>query len=76
MTLSTHLHRSLFALPLLALALAAALVPPPSLKDTVRAAVDAGLACGETVQPAGALGLARMPGDLGLVSRRISCAAG
>lgn len=76
MTLSTHLHRSLFALPLLALALAAALQPPPSLKDTVRTAVTAGLACGEAVQPAGALGLARMPGDLGLISRRISCAAG
>lgn len=76
MTLSTHLHRSLFALPLLALALVAALLPQPSLKDTVRAAVEAGLSCGEAVQPAGALGLARMPGDLGLISRRISCAAG
>jgi hypothetical protein len=76
MTLSTHLHRSLFALPLLALGVAAALLPPPSLEETVRAAVEAGLDCSETVQPAGALGLARMPGDLGLIGRRLSCAAG
>ncbi|WP_374474074.1 hypothetical protein [Arenimonas sp.] len=76
MSLSTHLNRSLFALPLLALGVAAALLPPPSLEDTVRAAVEAGLDCGEAVQPAGALGLARMPGDLGLIGRRITCAAG
>lgn len=76
MTLASHLHRSLFALPLLALGLAAALQPPPSLKDAVRTAVNAGLACSEAVQPAGALGLARMPGDLGLIGRRINCAAG
>ncbi|MBW8310751.1 MAG: hypothetical protein K0M64_01840 [Rhizobium sp.] len=76
MTLSSHLQRSLFALPLLALGLAAALQPPPSLKDAVGTAVTAGLACSEAVQPAGALGLARMPGDLGLIGRRINCAAG
>ena len=75
MTLSSHLQRSLFALPLLALGLVATLQSPPSLKDTVRTAVTAGLACGEAVQPAGALGLARMPGDLAVVGRRLYCAS-
>lgn len=74
MSLATHLRRSLMALPLLALGVAAIAVEPPALADTLRATLAGGVACEPGARPAGALGLARMPGDLGLVSRRISCA--
>lgn len=69
MRLATPLRRSLFALPLLAVALAAWGVPaaPPAL---VLEPVSGGMDCG----PVGALGLARMPGDLGGLGRRLRCA--
>lgn len=71
--LSTPLHRSLFALPLLAVALAAVTREPPSLTDGLERLVANSIDC-EATRPAGRLGLARMPGDLGLISRRLHCA--
>lgn len=73
-SLSTPLHRSLFALPLLAVALAAISHEPPSLRTGLARVVASSLDCRETARPAGMLALARMPGDLGLLSRRIHCA--
>lgn len=72
--LSTPLHRSLFALPLLAVALAAVSREPPSVSDGLERLVANSIDCDEAVRPAGRLGLARMPGDLGLISRRLHCA--
>jgi hypothetical protein len=77
MPLSTHLRRSLFALPLLAVGLAGLAsaerpVPPaPSVLEAWQA--DAG-DCGASPRPVGALGLARMPGDLTAYARRLRCA--
>lgn len=72
--LSTPLHRSLFALPLLAVAMAAIAHEPPSVGAGLERVVAAGIECSDTPRPAGMLALARMPGDLGLMSRRIHCA--
>ncbi|WP_146907521.1 hypothetical protein [Arenimonas daejeonensis] len=72
--LSTPIHRSLFCLPLLAVALAAAMHEPPSLGLSLERVVAAGVDCSNAPRPAGMLALARMPGDLGLISRRIHCA--
>lgn len=72
--LSTPLHRSLFALPLLAVALAAIAHEPPSLGAGLERLVATTVDCSDTTRPAGRLGLARVPGDLGLLSRRLSCA--
>ncbi|TNJ33166.1 hypothetical protein [Arenimonas terrae] len=72
--LSTAMHRSLFALPLLAVALAAAAHEPPALGETLERVVSSTIDCSESPRPAGRLGLARMPGDLGLISRRLHCA--
>lgn len=72
--LSTPLHRSLFSLPLLAVAVAAIAHEPPALGAGLERVVVAGIECRDTPRPAGMLALARMPGDLGLMSRRIHCA--
>lgn len=73
LNLSTPLHRSLFALPLLAVGLAAIAHEPPALGAGVERLVANSIDCSETPRPAGRLGLARMPGDLGLISRRLHC---
>lgn len=72
--LSTPLHRSLFVLPLLAVAMAAIAHEPPAIGAGIGQAVVATMECSDTPRPAGMLALARMPGDLGLMSRRIHCA--
>ena len=72
--LSTPIHRSLFSLPLLAVAVAAMAHEPPSLGAGLEQVVAVGIDCRDTARPAGVLALARMPGDLGLISRRIHCA--
>ena len=75
-SLSTPLHRSLFALPLLAVALAAATHEPPSIRqDLARIVTAAGIDCSDNTRNAGMMALARMPGDLGVLSRRIHCAS-
>ena len=74
MSLATHLRRSLAALPLLALAATAAVVEPPALGEDLGAALAEGWTCEASPRPAGALGLARMPGDLAVVGRRLYCA--
>ena len=73
--LSTPLHRSLFALPLLAVALASIAHEPPSLRQDLARVVTAGVDCRDNTRQAGLLALARMPGDLGVISRRIHCAS-
>lgn len=75
MSLSKQLHRALFALPLLAVVLLATQTPPPKLGEVVEDVVAAGLACQPANQDAGPLGLARVPGDLGLLTRRLNCNA-
>ena len=74
MSLATHLRRSLAALPLLALAATAAVVEPPALGAGLEESLVGGWACDDAPRPAGALGLARMPGDLAVVGRRLYCA--
>lgn len=74
MSHQTHLRRSLAALPLLALGLAALLFEPPSVQRVVGDVVAAGLACEEAPGLAGPRGLSRMPGDLGVLVRRLHCA--
>ncbi|MDY0022377.1 hypothetical protein [Arenimonas caeni] len=71
----THLHRSLAALPLLALGLVATLHEPPSLPQVLEDVVSTGLACSAGPGQAGPRGLARMPGDLGLLARRLHCSS-
>ena len=75
MTYDQQLRRSLFALPLLAVGLLAMHLPPPSLGEVVENVVAAGLGCDPARQDAGPLGLARMPGDLGVLTRRLNCAS-
>ena len=72
MRLATPLRRSLFALPLLAVAVAA-FTPPRTVPALVLAPAAGGSGC-DQVEPVGALGLARMPGDLGGLGRRLRCA--
>lgn len=78
MRLSTQLHRSLFALPLLALALVGAggesAVDLPVPVAAPAHALVASLDCAESLRPAGSRGLARMPGDIGALGRRLRCA--
>lgn len=79
MRLSTQLHRSLFALPLLAIGLMAAgageAPPSPVLVPVALAeAAMSGLDCASP-PPAGPRGLARMPGDIGALGRRLRCAS-
>jgi hypothetical protein len=81
-SLSTQLHRSLFALPLLAVGLLGAAsidaAPRPAAVFAGAAPtllpVVAELDCGPLPAPAGALALARMPGDLGPIAARVRCA--
>lgn len=73
-SLRRHQRRSLAALPLLALGLAAVLNEPPSLPTVLEEVVSAGFACGAQSEAPGPRGLARMPGDLGLLARRLHCA--
>lgn len=75
MSLSKQLHRALFALPLLAVALLATQTPPPKLGEVVENVVTVGLPCASADQEAGPLGLARVPGDIGLLTRRLNCNA-
>lgn len=75
MNFDRQLRRSLFALPLLAVGLLAISQPPPSLGDVVDKVVGAGLGCDRSEREAGPLGLVRMPGDLGVLTRRINCAS-
>jgi len=76
MRLSTHLHRSLAALPLLALGLLAVPSEVARRAEPLRLIIADEAGCAEAARPVGALGLARMPGDLAVISRRMSCAAG
>ncbi len=74
-SLTTHLRRSLSALPLLAVGLVGAAAAdatpePPMVVRVLVASVD----CESTLRPAGVLGLARMPGDLAPMGRRLRCA--
>lgn len=72
MRFATPLRRSFSALPLLAVAVAAfAPATPVPVVVAAPAAMEAG--CGQA-EPLGALGLARMPGDLGGLGRRLRCA--
>ena len=73
--LSTAIHRSLFALPLLAVALAAMAHEPPVARVDMVPLAAATADCSSAPRPAGHLGLARVPGDLGLISRRVHCAS-
>lgn len=75
MSYAKQLRRGLFALPLLALGVMAAHTPPPRVGAVVDEVVSAGLACSNANREAGPLGLARMPGDLGLLTRRLHCAS-
>lgn len=75
MNLDRQLRRSLFALPLLAVGLLATSLPPPSLGEVVDKVVSAGLGCDPSEREAGPLGLVRMPGDLGVLTRRLNCAS-
>ena len=75
MTFSKQLNRAFFALPLLAVALLATYLPPPAPGAVVESVIAAGFACGPANHNAGPLGLARVPGDLGLLTRRLNCNA-
>jgi hypothetical protein len=72
MRLATPLRRSLFALPLLAIAVAA-LIPPRATPVLALQPLAEAPGCGPA-EPVGALGLARVPGDLGGLGRRLRCA--
>ncbi|MFY2763892.1 hypothetical protein [Arenimonas sp. MALMAid1274] len=79
MRLSTQLHRSLFALPLLAVGLLATTAgdaSPVSLPVPAALAEAAlpGLDCSNP-RPAGPRGLARVPGDIATLGRRLRCAS-
>ena len=73
MRLATLLRRSLFSLPLFAVALAA-VMPRQALPVIVLLPVADAAGCASAAEPVGALGLARVPGDLGGVGRRLRCA--
>ena len=88
-SLSTQFHRALFALPLLAVGLAAAFAADPQVAaalplapaavsplpatPALALALVANVDCESALAP-GALGLARMPGDIGALGRRLRCA--
>ena len=74
MSLSTHLRRSFFALPLLAVAVVGfARVEAPAA-PVLQAWEAAGDDCAAPSRPVGARGLVRMPGDLSPLHRRLRCA--
>jgi hypothetical protein len=77
--LHTHLHRSLFALPLLAVGLLAtfsseAAPEPVRGGSSSPIAFTAPVNCAEPSAKVGAAALARMPGDLSPIAARIRCA--
>ena len=72
MRLATPLRRSLSALPLLAISVVA-LLPPRALPVVALAPMTLASDCVQA-ESVGALGLARMPGDLGALGRRLRCA--
>lgn len=74
MSLSTHLRRSVFALPLLAVAAAGLASVERPVAPTLQVWLPATDDCAEPARPAGARGLARMPGDLSPLNRRMRCA--
>ena len=73
MSFDKQLRRSLYALPLALVGLLALGHPPPDVGAVVGEVVSAGLACGSASADAGPMGLARVPGDLGLLARRLNC---
>ena len=75
MSLSTHLHRSLFALPLLAVAVAGFASIERPVTPTLQVWAPASDDCTAPSRPLGARGLVRMPGDLRPLNRRFRCAA-
>ena len=80
MRLSTQLHRSLFALPLLMVGLAAVGLEEAATSDrlvpaSLAEASISDAACASAARPAGPRGLARMPGDIGALGRRLRCAS-
>ena len=74
MSLNTHLRRSVFALPLLGVALFALASIERPVAPTLQVWEPAADDCAATPRPVGARGLARMPGDLSPLSRRMRCA--
>lgn len=73
MTLAKQLNRIRFALPLMAVALMAGTLPPPSVGGVVENVMVASLSCAPINKNLGPLALARVPGDLGPLTRRIHC---
>lgn len=73
MSFDKQLRRSLYALPLALVGLLALGHPPPDVGEVVGEVVSAGLACSTASASSGAMGLARVPGDLGLLTRRLNC---
>ena len=71
MSLHKQLRRSLYALPLALVGMLAIGHPPPDVGQVVTEVVSAGLGCGPVA--AGPMELARVPGDLGLLTRRLNC---
>jgi hypothetical protein len=74
MRLSTHLRRSVFALPLLAVAVLGLGSLEAPVAPTLQAWEPAADDCAAPSRPVGARGLARMPGDLSPFNRRMRCA--
>ena len=78
-SLSTQIHRALYALPLLAIGIAAALgtetLPGTPASDAATLALESlpGPDCSAT-RAAGTRGLSRMPGDLTTLAVRMRCA--
>lgn len=74
MSLSTHLRRSVFALPLLAVAIAGLASVEQPVPPTRQAWMPDSDVCAVPMRPVGVRGLAHMPGDLGALQRRMRCA--
>lgn len=74
MRLTTHLRRSVFALPLLAVAVASLSGLDRPDVPVFQAWQPASDDCAAPPRSVGADGLARMPGDLGQLNRRLRCA--
>lgn len=75
MTLSTQLRRSVFALPLLAVAAFGFASVERPVPPTLQVWEPAGDDCLAPSRPVGARGLVRMPGDLSPLNRRMRCAS-
>jgi hypothetical protein len=74
MSLSTHLRRSVFALPLLVVAAAGVVQSERPAAPALQAWAPSGDDCAAPTRPLGARGLVRMPGDLSPFTRRLRCA--